>query len=105
MSFGSLNYILPLFPLLDPLFPVLHSHFSQVLTKVYMGRDNSVGIAIRYELDGPWIELRWRRDFRHLRPTQPAVQWVTGLSSGGGIKRSGLGGDQTPLLAPILKKE
>ena len=25
--------------------------------------DNSVGVAIRYGLDGPGIESRWRRDF------------------------------------------
>jgi hypothetical protein len=30
MSFGLLNYFFPLFPLLRPLFPVLHSHLSQV---------------------------------------------------------------------------
>jgi len=52
-----------------------------------MGRDNSVGIAIRYWLDGPEIESRWARDFPHLsRPalgaTQPPIQWVPGLSRG-----------------------
>ena len=47
------------------------------------------GIAIAYGLDGPGIESRWRRDFSHLsrpalRPTQPPVQWVPGLSRGKG---------------------
>jgi len=42
-------------------------------------------IAIASGLDGPGIESRWRRDFPHLfrpalRPTQPPVQWVPGLS-------------------------
>jgi hypothetical protein len=39
------------------------------------GRDSVVGIANRYGLDGPGIESRWWRDFRHtsrpaLGPTQ-----------------------------------
>jgi len=29
--------------------------------KFFTGRDCSVGIATRYELDGPWIESRWGR--------------------------------------------
>ena len=52
-----------------------------------VGRDSSVGIATAYGLDGPGIESRWGRDFLHLsrpalRPTQPPVQWVPGLSTG-----------------------
>ena len=55
----------------------------------YVGRGpgSVVGIATAYGLDGPGIESRWRRDFPHLsrpalRPTQPPVQWVPGLSQG-----------------------
>jgi hypothetical protein len=52
-----------------------------------VGRDNPVGIAICYGLDGPGIESRWGRDFPRpsrpaLRPTQPLTQWVPGLSRG-----------------------
>jgi hypothetical protein len=35
-----------------------------------MGRDSSVGIAIRYELLGPGIESRWGKFFRS-RPDRP----------------------------------
>jgi hypothetical protein len=51
------------------------------------GPGSSVGIATDYGLDCPGIESRWRRDCSHtsrpvLRPTQPPVQWVPGLSRG-----------------------
>ena len=51
------------------------------------GPGSAVGIATAYALDGPGIESRWERDFLHLsvptlKPTQPPVQWVTGLSWG-----------------------
>jgi len=42
-------------------------------------------MATAYGLDSPGIESRWGQDFPHLsrpvpRPTQPPVQWVSGLS-------------------------
>jgi hypothetical protein len=36
-------------------------HYVQI-----SGRDSSVGIATRYELDGPGTESRWRQNFPHL---------------------------------------
>jgi hypothetical protein len=52
-----------------------------------MGPGSVVGIATNYGLDGPGIESPWGRDFPHLsrpalRPTQPSVEWVPGLSRG-----------------------
>ena len=54
-------------------------------TRSNVGRDSSVGMAIRYGLYGPGIEAWWGRDFTNpsrptLGPTQPPVQWVPGLS-------------------------
>ena len=50
-------------------------------------RDSSVGIATRYGLHCSGIDSRLGRDFPHpfrpaLRPTQPPIQWVPGLSRG-----------------------
>ena len=51
------------------------------------GGPQQLGIATRYGLDGTGIESRWGRDFPRpsrpaLRPAQPPIQWVPGLSRG-----------------------
>jgi hypothetical protein len=55
------------------------------ITQSKGGPGSSVGIATGYGMDGSGIEFRWGRDFPHLPrtalgPTQPSVQWVSGLS-------------------------
>ena len=70
---------------------------GEVVIYIYIyicGPCSVVGIATGYGLDGPGIESRWRQDFPHtsrpeLGPTQPAIQWVPGLSQG--LKRPGRG--------------
>jgi hypothetical protein len=65
-----------------------------------------VGIATAYGLEGPGIESRWGRDFPHLsrpalRPTQPPVQWVPGLSRG--KVRPGRDADPSPTSSAEFK--
>jgi len=54
----------------------------------YVPRNGSVSIATCYGLDSSGIEFRWGRDFPHqsrrpLDPTQPPIQWISGLFSRG----------------------
>jgi hypothetical protein len=90
-----------------------HTHtyiYIYIYVCVYFsGPGSSVSIATAYGLDGPGIESWWGRDFPHqsrpaLRPTQPPVQWVPGLSPG---VRCGRGVTLTPqpLLMPRSKIE
>ena len=72
-----------------------------------VGRDNLVGMATRYGLDGPEIESRWGANFR----TRPDRPWgPTSLLCNGyrvsfpGVKRPGRGVNHPPHLAPKLKE-
>jgi len=76
-------------PLLSPLRATCCAHLinPNLITRIKVGRDSSVGTATRYGLEGPQIESRRWRDFPHLsRPalgsTQHPVQWVPCLSRG-----------------------
>ena len=55
------------------------------MTNIQRGPGSVVCKATAYGLDGPGIESWWGEIFRTrpaLRPTQPPVQWVPGLSRG-----------------------
>jgi hypothetical protein len=70
-----------------------------------LGRDSTVGIATRYRLDGQGTESRRRRDFPRLsRPGLPSPLY-NGTGSFPGVKRPRPAVDQSPYLAPRLKKE
>jgi hypothetical protein len=63
----------------------LSVHVFGVCTLSVSGPGSVVGIATAYGLDGPGTESRWGRDFPHLsrpvlRPPQPPVKWIPGLS-------------------------
>jgi len=73
------------------------------------GRDNSVGIANRYALDGPAIESLRRRHFPHsarlvIGPTQPRVQKMPRIFPGDKAVR-GVALTTQPHLALGLKKK
>ena len=75
---------------------------------LFAGRDNSVGTAIRYGLDGPGIEFRWGARFSAPVQTGPeahSASCTMGTESFPGVKRLGRGVDHTPHLVPRLKKE
>jgi len=44
---------------------ILNCHLNKFTTWLIASRDIVVCIATRYELGGPGIESRWRRDFPH----------------------------------------
>jgi hypothetical protein len=57
-----------------------------------MGRDSSVGIAIRYVLDGSGIESRWGRDIPIPFQTGPGAHpasYTMGTGTFHGVKRPG----------------
>ena len=72
-----------------------------------MCRDNSVGIATRYGLDGTGIESRQVARFSSPVQTGPGAHpasYMIGKGSFPGVKRPGHGVDHPPHLASRLKK-
>jgi hypothetical protein len=74
---------------------------------IKLGRDSSVGIATRYELDRPGIESRWKRDFQH--PSRPALgthpaSCTMGTWSFPGVKRPGRDVDHPPPSSAEVKE-
>jgi hypothetical protein len=71
------------------------------------GRDNAVGIATRYGLEGPGIESRWGEIFRtysdRLRG-QPSLLY-NGYRVFPGVKAAGRDTDHTPPSSAEVKKE
>jgi hypothetical protein len=64
-----------------------------------LGRDGSVGIATRYELDGPGIESRWGARVSVPVQTDPEAHpasYTMGTGSSPGVKRPGRGVDHPP---------
>ena len=71
------------------------------------GSGSSESIASGYGLEGPGIESRWGRDFPHLsgpalRPTQPPVQCIPGLSRG--KQRPERNADPSPPSSAVVMK-
>ena len=92
--------------------PQFEKRWSRHLVKMCyycVNRNTSVGIAIRYRLDGQGIEsVGGGADFTHrsrwaLGPTQPLVKRSAGLFPG--VKLPGHCVDHPPHLASRLKKE
>jgi hypothetical protein len=78
------------------------------LRLVGVGQDSPVGIATRYGLDGPGIELRLGARFSATVQTAPGEQpssYTMDIRSFTGVKRPGRGVDHPPHLTPRLKKE
>ena len=67
-----------------------------------MGRDNTVGIATRYGLDGPGIESRWGRDFPH--PSRPASVGCVPVIIPGGKAAGGWRWPPTPSSAEVKER-
>ena len=72
-----------------------------------MDRDSSVGIATRYQLDGPGIESQWGKIFQTHpdRPWGPPSLLYNGYQvSFPGVKRPGRGVDQPPPSSAEVKE-
>ena len=73
--------------------------FSSTYCALRRGRDSLVGIATRYELDGPGIESRWGVRFSAPVQTGPGAHPASCTMGTGylpGVKRPGRGVDHSP---------
>jgi len=71
-------------------------------------RENSVGTATRYGLDGPGIESRWEARYSvpfQTGPVAHSASYTMRTGSFPGVKWPGRGVDHSPHLAPRLKKK
>ena len=81
---------------------------ADCLQTTFRGRNISVGIATRYELDGPGIESRWGARFSAPVQTGPGAHPASctmGTGSFQVVKRPERGVDHPPHLTPRLKEE
>ena len=72
-----------------------------------MGRDSSVGIAIRYGLDGPGIESQWGARFSAPVQTDPVAHpafYTMGTGCFQGVKGPGRGVDHPPPYSAEVKE-
>jgi len=72
-----------------------------------VGRDSSVGIATRYELDGPGIESRWGANFPAPVQTGPGAYAASCTMDAGpfpGIKLPERGVEHAPVYSAKVKK-
>jgi hypothetical protein len=73
-----------------------------------MGRNGSVAIATRYELDGPGIESRGGGEVFRIRTDRPRAYLASYTVDSGffpGVNRPGRGVEHPPHLAPRLRKK
>jgi len=86
-----------------------HTYFKiKLLLLLLLDRNSSVGIEIRYGLDGPGIESRFRARLSAAVQTGPGAHpasYTMGTGFFPGVKRLGRGIDHPPHLGPRLKKE
>ena len=77
-----------------------------MLLNFVVGTDSSVGTATGYEMDGPGIESRWRRDFRTFQtgPGAHPTSCTMGTRSFPGVKRPGRGVDHPPSSSAEVKE-
>ena len=74
---------------------------------MYRNRDNSVGIANQYELDGPGIESQWGARPSAPIQTEPGAHpasYTMGTESFPGVKRPGRGADHPPPSSTEVKE-